>query len=146
MTAMAGAGKDQIEKLRSIPLFAELSDGALERILECAADFDAAPGHVLVESNQPGAGLFVIEDGTVEVELQRRKIQLGPGEFFGELALLDEGATHVARVHAVSRVRCLAIRRDDFDRLLEAEPRFAISMLKVLARRLAAAARVTQSP
>jgi CRP-like cAMP-binding protein len=144
MAAMAAARTDQLDKLRSIPLFAELSDGALERILECAADFDAAPGHVLVESNQPGAGLFVIEDGTVEVELPHRSVALGPGEFFGELALLDQAATHVARVQAVTQVRCLAIRRDDFDRLLEAEPRFAISMLKGLARRLAAAARVTQ--
>jgi CRP-like cAMP-binding protein len=144
MAAMATARMDQLDKLRSIPLFAELSDDALERILECAADFDAAPGHVLVESNQPGAGLFVIEDGTVEVELPHRRVQLGPGEFFGELALLDQAAMHVARVHALSRVRCLAIRRDDFERLLEAEPRFAISMLKILARRLAAAARVTQ--
>jgi voltage-gated potassium channel len=88
--------------------------------------------------------LFVIEDGTVEVELPHRSVALGPGEFFGELALLDQAATHVARVQAVTQVRCLAIRRDDFDRLLEAEPRFAISMLKGLARRLAAAARVTQ--
>jgi CRP-like cAMP-binding protein len=144
MAAMATARTDQLDKLRSIPLFAELSDGALDRILECAADFDAAPGHVLVESSQPGAGLFVIEDGTVEVELPHRSVELGPGEFFGELALLDQAATHVARVQAVTQVRCLAIRRDDFDRLLEAEPRFAISMLKGLARRLAAAARVTQ--
>jgi CRP-like cAMP-binding protein len=143
---MAAARPDKLEKLRSIPIFAELSDRALEQILECAADFDAAAGHVLVESNQPGAGLFVVEDGTVEVELPSRKIRLGPGEFFGELALLDEAATHVARVQALTPVRCLALRRNDFDRLLEAEPRFAISMLKVLARRLAAVARATQSP
>jgi CRP-like cAMP-binding protein len=129
------------EKLRMIPLFAHLADEALDRVLECATEFEAARGHVLMQPNQPGAGLFVIEDGTVEVELPNRRVRLGPGEFVGELALLDENATHVARVHATSEIRCLAISRDDFDRLLADEPRLAVSMLKVLANRLSAAAR-----
>ena len=94
-----------------------------------------------MQPNRPGAGLFVIEDGTVEVELPKSKIELGPGEFVGELALLDENATHVARVHATSEIRCLAISRDDFDRVLASEPELAVSMLKVLARRLSEASR-----
>jgi CRP-like cAMP-binding protein len=132
---------ERLEKLQAIPLFAHLPQEALERVLDCATEFEAARGHVLLQPNRPGAGLFVIEDGTVEVELPKRKIELGPGEFVGELALLDENATHVARVHATSEIRCLAISRDDFDRLLESEPELAVSMLKVLARRLSEASR-----
>jgi CRP-like cAMP-binding protein len=132
---------ERLEKLRAIPLFAHLPREALERVLDCATEFEAARGHILLQPNRPGAGLFVIEDGTVEVELPKRKIELGPGEFVGELALLDENATHVARVHATSEIRCLAISRDDFDRLLASEPELAVSMLKVLARRLSEASR-----
>jgi CRP-like cAMP-binding protein len=128
----------RIERLRSIPLFAGLPDDALERVLEHSTEFECKPGHTLVQPNHPGAGLFVIEEGTVDVELPNRKIELGPGEFFGELALLAEDAVHVARVRAATEVRCLAVARDDFDGLLESEPSIAVSMLKVLARRLAA--------
>ena len=128
---------DQLSNLRKVPLFAELSDEVLNHVLERATEFDAADGHVLVQRNHPGAGLFIIEEGTVTVELPDKKVELGPGEFFGELALLSEGATHSARVCAAGPVRCLALARDDFDDLLDGQPRLAIAMLKALARRLA---------
>ncbi len=128
---------ERAEKLRSIPLFAELNDAALRRILEHANEFDAPAGHVLVQPNQPGAGLFVIEEGTVTVELRDRDVELGDGEFFGELALLDPRAVHVARVRTKTRCRMLAISRDDFEGLLEAEPKIAIAMLGTVAHRLA---------
>lgn len=137
----ASPDAERIDKLRAIPLFAELSDDVLTRVLEHATEFETSPGHTLIQPNQAGAGLFVIEEGTVDVELPHKKIQLGPGEFFGELALLAEDATHVARVRAGTDLKCLAVARDDFDRLLSAEPSIAVSMLRVLARRLADRAR-----
>lgn len=121
-----------------MPLFAGLSDESLAQILDYATDFEAAPGHVLVQPNQPGAGLFVIEEGSVTVEIKGREIQLGEGEFFGEMALLDEGAVHVGRVCAATPLRCLAISRDRFDQLLAGEPSIAKAMLRTLAKRLAA--------
>ena len=60
----------------------------------------------------------------------------GLGEFFGELSLLVPEAHRVARVRALTDVRCLAIRRDDFMTLLEEEPELARAMLHTLARRL----------
>lgn len=126
----------RVEKLRSIPLFAGCSDESLRSLLGIATEFEADTGHVLIQPNQPGAGLFVLEEGSVVVERSGRRIDLGAGEFFGELALLDERA-HTGRVSATSRIRCLAIRRDDFDRLLDAEPKLAVAMLRTLARRLA---------
>jgi CRP-like cAMP-binding protein len=130
------SAEEQISKLRAVPLFAGLEDEALAQILEHATDFEASPGHVLVQPNQPGAGLFVIEEGSVTVELKDRKIELGEGEFFGELALLDEDAVHGGRVCAATPLRALAISRDQFDELLENQPSIAKSMLRVLARRL----------
>ena len=134
---MSEAKTDQFANLRLVPLFAELPDEVLAQIARCATDFEASEGHVLVQPNVPGTGLFIIEEGTVVVEAQGKKIDLGPGEFFGELALLDEGATHSARVSAASPLRCLAIGRGDFDDLLTSQPRLALTMLKIVARRLA---------
>jgi CRP-like cAMP-binding protein len=136
------SGGNAIDSLRKVPLFAELDDEALRRVIDSVTEFEAAPGHVLVQPNLPGAGLFVIEEGTVTVEVSGRSLELGPGEFFGDLALLTEEATHSARVCAATPLKCLAIRRDDFDALLEDQPRLAVSMLRTVAQRLADSTRV----
>ena len=122
--------------LRTIPLFQHVGDDLLARIAERGTEFEAAPGHVLIEVGQPGAGLFVIEEGTVSVEIPGgRTVELGAGEFIGELALLTDHP-HAARVRAVTSVRCVAISRAEFAELLRAEPQVAVDMLPVLARRL----------
>ena len=78
-----------IETLRGIPLFAELDDDGLDVIARLATEFEAPAGRVLAEIGQPGSGLFVIEDGSVEVDMpDGAVVELGPGEFFGEVALL----------------------------------------------------------
>ncbi len=138
--AVESAG-ESFENLRKVPLFAGLSHDALRRIVETSTEFEASAGHVLVQPRRAGAGLFVIEEGSVTVELPGQKLELGPGDFFGELSLLRKDETHMARVCAASPCRLLAIRRDDFDRLLEEEPHLAVSMLKALAERLAKAGR-----
>ncbi|MDQ3646032.1 MAG: cyclic nucleotide-binding domain-containing protein [Actinomycetota bacterium] len=126
----------RVQRLRSVPLFAELGDDTLGRILDTVTESEVAAGHVLIAPNQAGAGLFVIESGTVVVERLDGNIELGPGEFLGELALLDDGAGHSARVRTVEPVRFLAIARDDFMELIESEPKAAVAMLRILARRL----------
>jgi len=125
--------------LRSCPLFGGVSDAAIERILSCSAERVALQGEVLALPNDPGSGMFVIEEGTVAVELRSGTIELGPGDFFGELALLVEDGARVARVRATSPVRCISIPREDFLALVETEPRFALALLRELARRLAEA-------
>jgi len=125
-----------IEKLRSIPLFADLSDEALERVAELSTEFEEPAGWVLVEVGQPGSGMFVLEEGTVEVQTpDGRAWELGPGEFFGELALLTDQPRQ-ARVRAKTHVRCLAISRSDFSKLLKEEPEIAVAMLPRLAQRV----------
>jgi voltage-gated potassium channel len=125
-----------IQKLRSIPLFTGLSDRALERIGELSNEFEAAAGWVLVEVGQPGSGMFVLEEGTVEITTpDGRNWEYGPGEFFGELALLTDHPRN-ARVRAKTPVKCLAISRSDFQKLLEEEPEIAVAMLPKLAQRI----------
>jgi CRP-like cAMP-binding protein len=124
------------ERLRAIPMFAGVDDAHLARIAEAAAPFEVGAGHVLAERGQPGSGMFVIVEGSVEVDVPGGgRITLGPGEFFGELSLLAD-TERSARVRAVTLVRGLAIDRSAFLGLLEHEPRIALAMLPVLARRL----------
>jgi CRP-like cAMP-binding protein len=127
-----------VERLRSIPLFSGLSDEALDRVATVVTEFEAPAGHVLIQAGQEGSGMFVLEEGEVAVEIPgHAPVSLGPGEFFGELSILGEGIARTARVRAVTPIRCVALARADFARILEAEPRIAVSMLPVLARRLA---------
>jgi CRP/FNR family transcriptional regulator len=96
-----------------------------------------ASGHVLIDAGQEGSGLFVLQEGSVAVEIGARTIECGAGEFIGELSLLVDGLVHTGRVRAKTPVKCLAIGRRDFDQLLLDEPRIAVNMLRSLARRLA---------
>jgi CRP-like cAMP-binding protein len=126
----------EVGQLREIPLFAEVDPAHLQRIADVAAPFEVGAGHVLAERGQPGSGMFVILDGTVEVDVPGSgAVTLGPGEFFGELALLAD-TPRLARVRAVTPVRGLAIDRRAFGHLLRDEPRIAVAMLPVVARRL----------
>ena len=116
-----------------------MSEAGLERVRACSVDIAAEAGQVIAMAGDPGSGLFVIREGSVTVELRSGGIELGPGDFFGELALLVEDGARVARVRATSPVRCISIPREDFLALVESEPSFALSLLRELARRLAEA-------
>ena len=133
--------EQETARLRGLPIFAGLGDDAVERILAASSELECPAGQVLAQADDPGAGMFVLVDGTVVVEAPGRTIELGPGEFFGELSLLVPESTRVARVRATTPVRCLAIDRRTFEQLLDDEPRLARNMLPVVARRLWAAMR-----
>ena len=128
-----------IEDLHSLSLLAGMSPAGLARIASSAADLEADDGQMLALQDDPGSGMYIIREGTVAVELRSGTIELGPGDFFGELALLIEDGARVARVRATSRVRCVSIPREDFLALVESEPSFALALLRELARRLAEA-------
>ena len=128
---------DQLATLRQLPLFEGLGDDVIRRVLDVAVEVDFPAGQALAQANDPGTGMFVIVDGSVIVEARGETVvELGPGEFVGELALFVPESTRVARVRAKTDVRCLAISRLDFQQLLDDEPRIAVAMLPVLARRL----------
>ena len=128
-----------IEELHSLPLLTGMSPAGLARVSASAADLEADEGQVLALQDDPGSGMYIIREGTVAVELRSGTIELGPGDFFGELALLIEDGARVARVRATSPVRCVSIPREDFLALVESEPSFALALLRELARRLAEA-------
>lgn len=129
---------DTVERLRSIPLFAELDDEALAHVANLFSEVEAPAGQVIVEHGHVGSGMFLLMEGTVSVDLPSGPVELGPGEFFGELAILSDELTRTARVRTVTPIRCLVIGRPDFLKLIHEQPRIAVAMLPVLARRLAA--------
>lgn len=126
-------------ELREIPLLAGASEAGLERVVSSAGEMTYQPGQILALKGDPGSGMFLILDGTVSVEWRGGTVELGPGEFVGELTLLAPGGTRIARVRASSEVTCLAIARDDALELIESEPTVALVMLKEIARRFASA-------
>ena len=128
---------DGLTRLRALPIFAGLGDEGLRRVQGLAVELEVPAGEVLTRASDAGDGMFVIEEGTVVVESPGTDvIELGPGEFVGELALLVPDAVRSAWVRAKTDVRCLSIDRADFEQLLEDEPRIALAMLPVVARRL----------
>jgi CRP-like cAMP-binding protein len=128
---------DRAKHIRAIPLFTGLPDPTIERIAEVTTRVEVPAGQVLIRQGQPGSGLLIVEEGTVVVERSGRDpIELGPGEFLGELALLIPEGVHTARVRATSSSFLLAVGRQEFQDLLEEEPRIAVAMLPVLAERL----------
>jgi CRP/FNR family transcriptional regulator, cyclic AMP receptor protein len=127
------------ESLRAIPMFAALDDEALWHVAQLATEIELPAGHVLVQPGQEGSGLFIVVDGTANVELPGGSaVTSSGGDFIGELSLLVDDLVHTVRVRAATPMRCLALGRDDFARLLETYPQIAVSMVKVLAERLAA--------
>ena len=113
-----------VERLRAIPLFADLGEDSLARLAGAATEVNAPAGRTLIERGRPGSGLFVLEKGYVTVEAPEGERELGPGAVFGERALLGEDIRRTARVSARSDVCCLAIARVEVERVLAEDEHF----------------------
>lgn len=96
---------EAVEKVRAIPLFAGLDDDALERVASLFSEVEAPAGQVIVEHGHAGSGMFLLEEGTVSVELPSGPVELGPGEFFGELSILADDVLRTARVRSTTPTR-----------------------------------------
>lgn len=93
-------------------------------------------GAVIVREGEPGVGFYLIAEGEVEVSHDGRSLRtLGTGEFFGELALLEE-TPRTATVTARTPTRCLVLPRWHFRALLQEHPELAVQLLECAVRRL----------
>ena len=113
------------DRLRALPIFEDVDDAQLERLASATSEFEAPAGQALIERGKPGSGMFVLEEGQAVVEAPEGKRHIGPGDIFGERALLGDDIERTARVRAETDVRCLAISRPEIERLLGDDPRFA---------------------
>lgn len=105
------------ERLRAIPLFAELSDEDLEKLASWLTVEDVSEGRRLTPEGAAGYQFYVIESGTAEVRQHQEPIaMLGPGDFFGEMAMLGDGR-RVADVVATSPMTNFAMFGTSFREL-----------------------------
>ena len=122
--------------LQPVPLFGSLTDSDLAAIAPWFEVREAGPGERLVGEGATGERFFVISGGEVTVTgLGHTIASLGPGEFFGEIALLGYGQ-HIATVKASSQARLLVLASADFDRLRANYPDVATEIGAVMQRRL----------
>ena len=124
------------ELLAGCPLFKGIDAAGLAKLAELAAPVDFPAGHVIAREGEIGTGFFVIVSGQVRVVRDGETVStLGPGEFFGELSVLDHRPRN-AQVAAVAPTTCLALASWDLEGVITDQPRVALSMLRVLATRL----------
>jgi CRP-like cAMP-binding protein len=126
------------DELRSTLLFQDVGDEGVA-VASAGGVVEVEAGQILAQAGDQGAGMYIVLDGEVAIDVRGRQFSVGPGSFFGELSLLVPGAPRVARVRAATRARLVPVSRAAFDRLLESEPSFASAMLREVARRLIAA-------
>jgi CRP-like cAMP-binding protein len=119
------------DQLKDIPLFSELNQRQLKRIARDFRDRGFKAGTSIVRQNEmSGVGFFIITEGEASVIVDGREVaRLGPGEHFGELALISEGL-RTATVTALTPLRCLEITFWDFRRIAKDNPDIAWKLLQ----------------
>lgn len=127
---------DKMERLEAVPLFQECTQRQLRAIAKIAGVFDAPVDTVLIRAGEPGDEFFLIVEGTARVHVtSRKRLRLRPGDFFGEMSLLD-GEPRSATVVAETPLRMLVISRRNFQSLLEDVPGMTHNLLITLSRRV----------
>ncbi len=125
-----------VELLQRVPLFASLERDHLEMLARSFKERTFQAGSEVTSEGAGGAGFFVIEEGSATVSVggdERRR--LGPGDYFGELALIDD-SPRSATIVADENLRCWGLTSWEFRPLVESNASIAWSMLKTMAQRL----------
>jgi CRP/FNR family transcriptional regulator, cyclic AMP receptor protein len=122
--------------LDRVPLFASLSDEDKRELAAHMNETEVASGKHLVDQGDQSHNLFVIVDGAAEVYRDGRSVaELGPGDFFGEIALIERGP-RTATCTAEAPTRLLVVNHRDFHSLMEEFPEIATQVLLTLAQRV----------
>ena len=127
----------KIELIKHVPLFSGASKAELAEIAAIADEVDLPAGRTLIKEGDSGREFFILVEGTADVTQDGRDIRkLGPGDFFGEIALISK-APRTATITTSSAVRALVITDRAFRHLLDRSPNIQITVLLALAERLA---------
>ena len=128
-------GLDTGQLIGRLALFADLSDQQLERVQKLLRPQFAVPREVIVRNGDRGDACYFIASGAAEVVFPDRRIPLGTGDLFGEMALLT-GMTRQADVVAMTYCRLLVLRKVDFDRFMQDNRDIRLAIHKIAASRL----------
>ena len=125
-----------VETLARVPLFSRLDQRDRKRLAERMSARSWSEGEVVIEEGRGGAGFWLIESGNATVSIGGDVVRrLGPGEWFGEIALLDEGP-RTATVTAATDLRCHGIVSWEFGPFVKENPEVAWGLLQALAAKL----------
>jgi CRP-like cAMP-binding protein len=125
-----------IDHLTGVPLFSACSKEELRRLARRTTDIPIPAGRVLVKEGEPGREFFVIVDGSATVSRNGKAVcTLGPGDYFGELALLVDTPRN-ATVTAAAAMEAIVLARAEFDAALAEAPRMTRKLMAGMARRL----------
>lgn len=128
----------KVAALRGSPLFHGLATSELAQLAKETEDLEVGPGKVLCEEGDTAREFFVILEGEVEVTKRGHRLAaLGPGDFFGEIALIEH-STRTATVTATTPVRFFVLTSHAFSALLDHNPGVERKVLRALAKRVLA--------
>jgi CRP-like cAMP-binding protein len=133
-----GRQRDFAEAMASVPLFSGLKKRQLGVAVKLAHDISFKPGQTIVKEGDLGIGFYVILDGKAEVRRSAKVLsEIGPGGFFGEMAVLDN-RPRSADVVAVVPTRCAAFTAWSFEALVSLRPEIPATIMTELAKRATA--------
>jgi len=128
-----------LDLLRNVDLFEELSKKEIERLAKSFRESRFAAGETIAAEGTRGVGFFIIGEGTVQYSVRGEEVgQGGPGDYFGEIALIDDGP-RTATVKAGSDVTAYGLASWEFHPLVEENAALAWELLQGMAKRLRAA-------
>jgi CRP-like cAMP-binding protein len=129
-------GDEYLGRLASVPLFADLDRHELAQIADLGTDVNVEAGRQLAHQGDPASEAFLVLDGEARADRDGEEIAtFGPGDFFGEMALLAHG-DRTATVTATSSLSVRAFHKSEFEDLLERSPKVAVKILRTTAERL----------
>jgi CRP/FNR family cyclic AMP-dependent transcriptional regulator len=136
---MGGSGDSTVLRmLGAVPLFATLSDRQRKTLAETGKERSYSAGASIVKRGDKGVGFYLVLEGKADVRKENRSVAvLGPGQFFGEMALFDE-QPRTADVVAETPTRCLVLSSWEFWGALSKEPEVLRSLMQEMVRRLRA--------
>ena len=130
-------GRDGAERLATIAGFGELSLAARRELARIADEVTADPGETLMTQGEPGFEFLMLEEGTAEVIMDGERINvLGPGDFFGELAVLNDGIPRTASVVASTQIRAIGLTAHFLREVRERMPSVGAEIDRVAAERI----------
>ncbi len=133
---MALTTQEKRAKLEAVPLFRGCSSEVLDQLALVTAEYEFPDAAPIVQQGQVGNGLYLVFSGGVRIVAGVEELaRFGPGDFFGELSVIDQ-QPRTASAFALGPTVCLALASWDLMAVLEREPQTAMNMLRELASRL----------
>ena len=133
MTSIATA-----DILQKVPLFSGMKRREIERLAKAMQDRTFAAGSTATVEGEGGVGFFIVLDGTASVTVGGQEVnRLGPGDWFGEMALMSASGKRTATVTAETDLHCAGMTSWEFRPFLASHPDAAWQVLETMARRAA---------